>query len=551
MPYVLFFRRFCADSDGAMGVIMAAVLGVSLVLCALAVDAGSLYLERRTAQGAADLAAIAAARDLPRAEAAARAALRANGVRSLDRLSVVKGHYAADPTLPSGARFKAGAEPHNAVRVDLAFAGRLHFAGAFARRPEIAVSAIGAADAQAMFSIGSRLASVRGGLANAILGGLLGGSISLSVMDYTALVQGHISLAGFLSALAAEVGVTAGTYDQLLDSKVTIGHVLSAAAEVSRASGQGQAAYALAALAAQANASQRIPLRSIVDLGPFARLGVGEALSALNADVNVLSLITASATAANGARQVSVDLGVAVPGLLGLTLEVAIGERAHDSGWVAVGQAGARLYTAQTRLRLVADVGGSGLLAGVRIRLPIYIELASAEAQLDALNCRGGNGQGEAVILARPAAVRAWIGEVNPAGLSMFGTSVPVLAAKLVQTPLLSISAQAYGEIANMQPVPLTFTQADVEARRVKTADVSDYLTSLVSRLLQTADIRVSLLGLGSLVAVKGALLGILTPVAATLDGVLAPLLELLGVHIGEVDVRVHGFTCGRAVLAG
>ncbi|KUO55481.1 MAG: hypothetical protein APF80_00765 [Alphaproteobacteria bacterium BRH_c36] len=32
---------------------------------------------------------------------------------------------------------------------------------------------------------------------------------------------------------------------------------------------------------------------------------------------------------------------------------------------------------------------------------------------------------------------------------------------------------------------------------------------------------------------------------------VLATVLETLGVHLGEVDVRVHGSACGGAVLAG
>lgn len=543
-------RGAARDDGGAIGVILAVFLGLSLVLCALAIDVGSLYLERRSAQGAADLAAIAAARDMDRAEAAARATLASNGV-SAQSLAVIKGRYDVDPTVDSGRRFVAGGLPHNAVRVDVAFPGQLYFAKTLTAAPDIAVSAVGATDAQAMFSIGSRLAALREGVANALLSGLLGGHVSLSVMDYDALVAADIGLMDFMSALATEVGITAGTYDAVLDANATVAQVLDAAASAARARGDLRAASALVTLLGQATPSATVSLRSLLDLGPLGQAAIGAPHAGLSSDVNVMSLVNAAATLANGARQVSVNLGAAVPGLIGLTLDMAIGERPQGSGWVAVGQAGATLRTAQTRLRLVAEVGGSGLLAGLRIRLPIYLELASAEARLASVQCSGGDGQsGSATIAARPAVVSAWIGDIS-GSLSSFGSSLPVSYATLVQAPLLSISAKAFAAMDNVQATDLSFLQSDVDRQVVKTAEVRDYLTSPVSHLLQTADIRVNLLGLGSVLSIKGALLGILTPVTQLLDPLLASVLELLGLHLGEVDVRVHGIRCGTAVLAG
>ncbi len=543
-------RAFQRDRSASIGVLFAMFLVVAVGLSALAIDVGSLYLERRTAQGAADLAAMAAAANIDRAEDAARATLRANGFGGVSALAVVKGRYVVDPAVEHGRRFQAGAQPHNAVRLDVAFPGQLYFAKSFVAAPEIAVSAMGAADAQAMFSIGSRLAAVRGGLANALLGAFLGGNINLSVMDYNALVSANVSLLDFLSGLSTEVGLTAGTYDQLLNANATVGQVVRAAARAAQRSGNTQAVQALTTLAAQTPASASVPLRSILDLGSLSNAAIGQPNAGLAADVNVMSLVTAAATAANGQRQVSVNLGAAVPGLLSLTLDLAIGERAQKSGWVAVGQVGATLRTAQMRLRLVAEVGGSGLLAGIRVRLPVYIELASAEARLDTLTCGAGQ-QGNAVVAARPSAVKAWIGEINPAGMSSFSTSPPVSFATLAHAILLNISAKAYVEMGNVQSTPLSFSSSDVAGHVVKTAEVRDYLTSITSHLLQSADIQVSLIGLGSIAALKGALLSLLTPVTSLLDPVLGSILDLVGVHLGEVDVQVHGIRCGNAVLAG
>lgn len=545
--------RALLDRDGAVAVIMALFLTVCVALGALAVDAGALYLERRTVQGATDLAAVAAASDLDHAETAARATLAANGFDDIRSLAVIKGNYASDPEVQPGARFVAGQLPHNAVRLNVALGGRLYFAKSFMTEPEISVTAIGTTDAMAAFSIGSRLASLNGGIVNALLGALLGGNVTLSAMDYDALLNANVSLEGFLSALATDIGVTAGTYDQVLNSEVNVGNVLNAAAQAATRNGELPAAQVMARLLGQATATVTVPLRALIDLGPLAQAEVGQPHAGLAADVNLMSLLSAMAQLANGQNQVAVNLGGSIPGLLSLKLDLAIGEPMQHSGWVAVGQPGATVKTAQTRLRLIAEVGGTGLLAGIRVRLPIYIDIASAEARLKSLTCNLMQpGSEEAVIEARPAVVRAWIGDVALGGLSSFGTSVPVSRGAIVQAPLISVSASAYAEMSNISSTDLSFTQSDVSGHVIKTAETRDYLSSLVGSLLQTVDLQVNVLGLGiGISALKSLLITLLTPVAAALDPVVAGLLKAIGVHLGEVDVQVHGIRCGNAVLAG
>ncbi|HRN84850.1 MAG TPA: TadG family pilus assembly protein [Hyphomicrobium sp.] len=548
-------RCLLSDTAGSIGVVLAFFLMVAVSLCALAIDVGSLYLERRTMQGAVDLAAVAAAGDLERAEAAARATLAANGFGAVRALSVVKGRYERDRTLAPGDRFVAGQEPFNAVRLDVAAPGHLYFAKSFMAEPEISVSAIGSTDARATFSIGSRLLAVRGGLANAILGALLGGNISLSVMDYEALVNADVRLLDFLSALATELDITAGTYGDVLDADVGIGQVLRAVATAAQAQGDTTAASVVTTLASRADASLTVPLNALVDLGPLAHAEVGPAHPGLGAGLDALSLVTAAAQLANGNRQVAINLGTHVPGLLALTLDVAIGEPAQHSGWVTTGQAGATVRTAQTRLRLVAEVGGTGLLLGARVRLPIYIELARAEARLKSVTCQGGSGDNaQAVVTARPAVVKAWIGDVPAAGLAAFNSGGGVPRGNIVQAPLVTVTARASAEMSHAVGDDLRFTQRDVDAREVKTVSVRDHVSSLTGSLLQSATLHVEIAGLGlglSTGAIKSIVIGLLTPVTATLDGLLQPLLELLGVSLGEVDVRVHGISCGNAALSG
>ena len=60
---------------------------------------------------------------------------------------------------------------------------------------------------------------------------------------------------------------------------------------------------------------------------------------------------------ANGGRQVEAALGLSIPGLASASLKLAIGERPVGTSWVTVGQVGASVHTAQTRLLLTVLLG--------------------------------------------------------------------------------------------------------------------------------------------------------------------------------------------------
>jgi uncharacterized membrane protein len=107
----------------------------------------------------------------------------------------VPGRYSGISSIAAGSRFEPGRSPYNAIQVSLKKKGTLYFGAMMMAPPVIGTTATASAQAEAAFSVGSRLASLNGGVLNALLGGLLGTNISLSVMDYNALISADVDTA--------------------------------------------------------------------------------------------------------------------------------------------------------------------------------------------------------------------------------------------------------------------------------------------------------------------------------------------------------------------
>lgn len=548
-------RRLCADAQGTITILTAVVLLIAVGATALAVDMGSLYVERRKAQGAVDLAAMAAAANLSNAEAAARATLTANGIGDAGNLLVELGHYEADPSISHEQRFVPGHSPQNAARVTLAKPGNIYFAKAFTRRTfNIQVSATAASGDLAAYSIGSRLLAVRDGVVNSLLGGLLGSKVSLSVMDYDALVKSDIDLMDFMDALATHVNVTGGTYGDVLNASATVGDVLAAAADVAEKSSDATTVAALKVLVAETGGTALVvPLNALIGLGPIASLKIGDPAARLGAKIAIMQLISGAAVLADGSHQVAIDLAANIPGLLDLKLEVAIGEPPQHAPMVGVGQPASIVRTAQTRLKLTAGIGGTGVLAGARLRLPIYLDLAYAEGRLADVICPALNS-GEATIAARPGVVEAWIGEAG-SGFTDFAVKPTVAKATIVDLKLAQVRGSAHIDGGNISETMLSFNQSDIDDATIKRTDTRNLTQSLVTSLLKNLKLDVQVLGLGlglGNAQIEALVANLLASVAVPLDDVAYELLSTLGVHIGEADVRVHGVRCnGSGTLAG
>lgn len=559
-------KGFLRSRAGNLATLTALLSPAMLLLAAFAIDEGSLYVEQRDAQGLTDLAAITAAAHVDDAEEAASRTFFDNGYRALTvdgqgrinpdqktgetgQVSIEQGRYSADASLPVGDRFLSGGTPYNAVRVHFSKVGTTWFGHSLLPTPKISVSAIAGTSSEAAFSIGSRLASLDDGIENALLGALLGTHLSLSAMDYNALLSADVDALDFANALATQLHVSAGTYDTVLQSKATVGQIAAALGSV-----KGLDTDAKAALdkIAAASIDATLPMKDLLDLGPLAQLALGDPSGDLHPTLGVMELLTAGAALASGGHQVAVDLGTAIPGLLKTTLLVTIGEPPQHSPWFSIGETGAIVRTAQTRLSVAIELGGAGALLGVHIRIPLYLEIAYAEAKLTSIDCSGGTSLASGVrIDAKPGVVEAWIGEVSPGDMADFSRSIDVAPATLVKLPLISISALAHAAMTNNDPIELRYDATDIRDHAIKTVATRDFTNSLFGSLLGSLQLKVNVAGLGLGVSpgLTGALNSTLQAIAPTIDGLLYNLLGALGVKVGQADVQVTGAVCGRAVL--
>ncbi|WP_246675279.1 TadG family pilus assembly protein [Mesorhizobium sp. B2-3-4] len=554
---------------------------VALALAAVAIDEASIYTERREAQAMVDLAAITAASNINNVDTAVVTTLTDNGMPGVvvqasgqtiapavgkTVVTVTQGRYAAS-TANVSQRFQAGVTPYNAVRVTLAKIPNRYFASSLIPTPVIGTQATASMTPQATFSVGSRLLSVNGGILNALLSGLLGGNISLSVMDYNGLVSADVSVLSFISALGTQLNITAGTYSDVLASKATVGQIATAMANVP---GLGNTAkLALQTIASKSTSTVKIPLSSLVDLGSVGSLGLGQQPTGLGVDASAMGMLTAAAVLANGTNQAAIDLGTTIPGLVSAKLNVAIGEPAQSSPWLAIDGIGTVVRTAQTRIKLTASVtvGTPGLSGGISllaVNLPLNVEVAYAEARLTDITCPTGPSSISVSIAARPGVAQLNLANSNnPSGFADFSqpqtfTDADIadvsLQLLLLRIPLIQVMGSAATAITNNSAQTLTFNATDIANKTVKTVSTRNISQSLTTSLVSNLSLSANLLGLGIdvtalLGTVKPAVVALLNGVTAPLDDLLYNVLSALGVGVGQADVRVTGATCGRAVL--
>lgn len=552
-------RKLFADRRGLSSIVFA---GSSMVLFGfgtMAVDVGSFFYQQRRQQTATDLAALAAAADLGRADAAARSSAGRNGYTAAAVERVQLGTYTADATLAPEMRFQpSSAASANAARIEMRattpmILGRVIGAGGLGNEAgdvTILTRATAAQDMQAAFAIGSRLVRLEGGVLNGLLGGLLGTSLSLSVMDYEGLARARIDLFGFARQLATRASISALTFDEVIRAQVRIGDVILAAQDAARAQGAGSdAVAALGRLApVLAGSSQRLNLQSLVSFGTYGSRQLSEEVP-IKASLAALDLVSATAQIANGARQLDLGLAVNVPGLASVSLKLGIGERPVGTSLVRVGRTGATVHTAQTRLLLTLTLVGSGQAS--LVKLPLYLELASATARLTSISCGAGDITSARVTLGvTPAVVDAWIGDVSNAEFSNFSTRPNPPAATLLNLGLAKVTGRAHVTISNTSETPVSFSYAEIQRAEKKTTSTQNFVASLLSRLVGDLELRVELLGLGlPIPGLDGAVSGVIAGAAAPLDQVLTSLLNTLGIGLGQADSWVSGVRCGGAVL--
>lgn len=547
-----FLRRLARHPGGAVTLLGAGSLLLCMGCLAFAVDLGSLYVGSRRLQGIADAAALSAAGNLGNARAAADAAVAANGWPAPYSLTVTPGAYRPDPSIAVPERFTADATDPDAARVTIETEAPLFFGAALLghRSVRIRRTATAARANLASFSIGSRLLALEGGIGNALLGALTGSNVSLSVMDYDALLGADVDLFAFSKALQTQLDLQAVSFDTVLATRMSTGTALQALAAALEAGGSASAASAVRKLLASAPGTGSLQLDSLIDLGPAG--AQDHVIPGQSVQVNAFDMLRSMLQLANGARQIQLDLGATVPGLTGVMAKISVGDRMADSPWVTVTRTGQPVIsTAQTRLYLEANVLPAGNLLGIAsVRVPLYVELAEARANLAAIDCGSGRQPRGVTLAVRPSIGHASIADIFPADIGNHRSPLVEGPARLVSLPLLSVSGQARVDLTGQDAQSVSFDATEIAAHTVKTVSSESLVQGLALSLINQLNLTVSVGGLGLGTQAVGSLVGTtLSAAAPTLDGVVNALTGLLGIHLGQADVRVNGVRCGVPAL--
>jgi len=549
--------HFWRCERAAVAVTAALIFPVLCGFAAFAIDMGSIFLQTRQLQGDADLAALGAASNLTDAQAAAAATANANGWAYPVTTTVTVGTYVDDTTVPSGQRFSAGGASPNAVRVNLATQANLFFGASILGVSTLPINrtATAASAQMAAFSVGSGLASLQGGVANAVLTGLTGSQVSLSVMDYNALATANVDLLQYSQALQTDMSLQGVSFNNVLSSQISQGEALKVLGNVLTSDGQAQAGAAINELATAAGNTVPAQLSQVISLGPYGDQDHTGANSGAGIAVNALQLASAMLELSQGGRQVQLQLGSTVPGLENLTLWLAIGQRPNNSPWVAVADDGSVVIsTAQARIYLDAQLlpGTLSSLGVAAVNVPIYVEIASAQAKLSSLTCPSATAPESVTLSANPSVGELALGSVNTSQLSNFSNELTVTPATLISLPLVTATGTATVNIGGPDWQPVTFSASDIQSDKVKTVSTTNIAEASVASLLASLNIQVQVAGLGlglGTSAIAPALQSTLTGAAGNLDTVIDSATNLLGVQLGTASVWVDGVRCNDAAL--
>lgn len=541
MTTLPFFRRLISHSGASISITTAFGMTMLIGSAAFAVDMGSLYLDRRKLQGIADAAAMAAAGRPGEERAAAQRIIAANCDCDIRIAAMIPGTYTADPTRQAEQRFDGGGASPNAVRITLTRNRPLFFGSFLTGKPDsvIRATATGARRGYAAFSLGSRVAALNGGLPNALLSGLTGSQLNLSVMDYNALASTDIDLLAFSDALRTELNADVLTFGQTLDAQATLPQVVSALASAS----DGQAASALEHIADRALPLTLLPSRAI-DLGPRSSSIRVDAANPVK--VNELSLLRAMMLLGNANRQVDLALASSLPGGSGINVALMIGEPPANSPLIAVTDTNDVIVrTAQVRLKIETRIATP--LASVHV--PVLAELGSASARITDIDCRPNSSTAVSLgVVTSPAMVA--IGTVADADFKDMKLPLDPSPARVVKLPLVSVDAGAELILSDLGEKRVAFSRSEIDSGKVKTVSSTGLVAGTAKSLSDRMELDVNVLGLvlnlKALTAVVGETVALAAPV---LDTVLSDLTGLLGVHVGQADTRINALRCGKARL--
>ncbi|WP_062112895.1 pilus assembly protein TadG-related protein [Aureimonas sp. AU40] len=534
-------RRFGENRSGNIALTFCIALPVMIGATTFATDMGNLYLQRRSLQGTADAAALAAAGQPSKGQALVRRILDENGHKAAS-FALSFGAYKVDA---SGARRFTPQADGPIARVEAASDIELHFAGIFGlTKQSVAAKSDAARMPVVSLSAGSRLAAAEPTVLNPLFEKLLGFKVDLKVADYNALLTSSLPLKPLLSALAQTMGES--PVDAILGNVLTkplkISVVLDLLSRQMDAKGDSPAGAALRKMALQLKSSSAtVTLSEALALDPaLLQSSLGHASARLASSISVLGLVDALLGQNRVDATIKADVGV--PGLASQKVELMIGEALKKTRSMAVSDGLPKIATDQIRMRLTTQVGLLGL---GEVKLPLELVVAGGTAEVVSVTCSDKAWEREVKVAIRPGLARLSLGDTDRRPLAQAHVNdrlSPVMIASL-----LGVEGVANAVIA-ATPKTVTFRGNEIGSGATKSVDTKSLVSGLFSTVLKETDFKMLGLSAGPILATVEPLLMTL---AKPIDEILNSVLATAGVRVGELDVRVDDLACQQARIVG
>ncbi|TDS73186.1 TadE/TadG family type IV pilus assembly protein [Comamonas sp. JUb58] len=588
-----------------------ALLAAVIVTLLGVVQIGYMYYAKRDLQRVADIAAIEAVNAITYNDFDTCPLGRIAGSRSVStQLRASIDLNTPDPQCGHWDGSKADAMRFDEDRVGTFNAMRVQLQGEVLQllpmvgSRVITATATAAKDSEplAAFSIGSQLMRFnKNGLLGRITAAVGLDIERLTILDKDGIANAKITPAGLLKLIGLPIGVSdlsLLTPNDLANVNASVIDLLNAAINAGGSSllNAGVDIAALIDLRAYLSAFQlanvKIPLGG--DKGLLALISAGGNASPIGASLDVAvdlsDLVRTQLLLANGTN--SVALGLGLPGVLGAKMTVV------EPPSYAIGAATGKTKARSAQVRLSIDIGEQknvttpsllsallGGLLGIRVHIPIQVDLVRSTGTLEAIQCTPDKNQRTANISVRSAVGDVCIGELDANGVCQKTELVDlnllnVLGGVRIQSKLSTslLQGATYSSAPNAQACPHNNSSVDecLVGMQVGVEKPSGpnglHLGTTVADLLKqvpplVGDVKnaefYGVLG-GVLGVLLNALLGgvstllnvivtvvtaLLAPLLNTIGGVLDLLLQGLGIELGRATVEVLKIQCDTAQI--
>lgn len=404
--------------------------------------------------------------------------------------------------------------------------------------------AIAMMDGKTTFSLGSKLIafdSTTSPILNSVLGQMLDGSVNLSAVGYNGLAAATVKMGDVWTNMGL------GTTEQILNSEVTFGQLLTATIAALNNQGDASSVYAATVLG---TLQGQIDQSTHFKFGDLLEVASGEPGDAANAQMDVLNLIGAAASVANGTNLLNLTVPITIPGVTTTTMKLGVIEAPKWCWNCRVGHT--TVQTGQVRMNLdmtlTQKLTLGFLLPQGTVHLPVYLEAGGATGDLQNIDCNVPVSSSTITVRTATQPVTAKVGYATDSTLNDPTVSADVRAGNIVSVAgLVNVTGTATSTMAG------GVTDLLIALHETLTAGSSS--VSVSAGLLSNLALTVQILG-GALNAtvVGNNVLAILNPVLTTLDStLLTPLKKAigsLGLALGAADVTNHDESCtGRRLI--